>query len=88
MGKQMFGNIICEGRKKLLLSGVTDVDRFEEDVIHAYTILGEMTVKGQNLHVNALSVETGDMDIEGDINSIVYGAENTGPLSFIGKIFR
>jgi sporulation protein YabP len=88
MGKQMFGNIIVEGRKKLLLSGVTDVDRFEEDIIHAYTILGELTVKGQNLHVNALSVETGDMDISGDINSLVYGEERTSPLTFIQKIFR
>jgi sporulation protein YabP len=88
MGKQMFGNIIVEGRKKLLLSGVTDVDRFEEDIIHAYTILGELTIKGQNLHVNALSVETGDMDIEGDICSLVYGSERTTPLTFIGKIFR
>jgi sporulation protein YabP len=84
----MFGNIIVEGRKKLLLSGVTDVDRFEEDIIHAYTILGELTVKGQNLHVNALSVETGDMDIEGEIDSLIYGAERTSPLTFIQKIFR
>jgi sporulation protein YabP len=88
MGKQMFGNIILEGRKKLLLSGVTDVDRFEEDVIHAYTILGELTIRGRNLHVNALSVESGEMDIEGEIDSLVYGDERTGPLSFIGKIFR
>jgi sporulation protein YabP len=88
MGKQMFGNIIAEGRKKILLSGVTDVDRFEEDIIHAYTILGELTIKGVNLHVNALSLETGDMDISGDINSIVYGEERTSPLTFIQKIFR
>ncbi|MDR0991984.1 MAG: YabP/YqfC family sporulation protein [Ruminococcus sp.] len=88
MGKQMFGNIIVEGRKKVLLSGVTDVDRFEEDIIHAYTILGELTIKGFNLHVNALSVETGDMDISGDINSLVYGEERTSPLTFIQKIFR
>jgi sporulation protein YabP len=70
------------------VSGVTDVDKFDEESVHLYTILGELTVKGTDLHVSELSVETGEMNIEGQIDSIIYGESRTSPLSFIGKIFK
>lgn len=82
-------NIILEGRKKLSVSGVTDVDRFDENTVLLYTSMGEMTVCGTDLHVNALSVESGEMDVEGDISAIFYGdSDRRSPLSFLGKIFR
>lgn len=82
-------NIILEGRKKLSVSGVTDVDRFDENTVLLYTSMGEMTVCGTDLHVNALSVESGEMDVEGDISAIFYGdSDRRSPLSFFGKIFR
>ncbi len=82
-------NIILEGRKKLSVSGVTDVDKFDESTVLLYTSMGEMTVKGTDLHVNGLSVESGEMSIEGEIKSIFYGdPERKAPLSFLGKIFR
>lgn len=82
-------SIILEGRKKLSVSGVTDVDSFDEGSILLYTSMGEMTVRGSDLHVNSLSVESGEMDIEGDICEIIYGdPERRSPLSFFGKIFR
>ena len=82
-------NIILEGRKKLSVSGVTDVDRFDENTVLLYTSMGELTVCGTDLHVNDLSVESGEMNIEGEIKSVVYGdPDRRSPLSFIGKIFR
>ncbi len=82
-------NIILEGRKKMSVSGVTDVDRFDENSVLLYTSMGELTVRGTDLHVNALSVENGEMSIEGEIGSIVYGdPDRRSPLSLFGKIFR
>ena len=82
-------NIIIEGRKKMSLSGVTDVDRFDENTVILYTSMGELTVKGEDLHVSDLSVTSGEMNIEGSIDSVVYGeSDRLTPLSFIGKIFR
>ncbi len=82
-------NIILEERKKLSLSGVTDVDHFDENTVLLYTSMGEMTVKGSDLHVNGLSVESGEMTVEGEIKAIIYGdPDRKAPLSFIGKIFR
>lgn len=82
-------NIILEGRKKLSLSGVTDVDSFDENTVLLYTCMGEMTVRGTDLHVNGLSVESGEMSIEGEIKSIVYGdPDRRSALSLFGKLFR
>lgn len=82
-------NLILEGRSKLSVSGVTDVDRFDENTVLLYTSMGELTVRGTDLHVNDLSVESGEMNIEGEINSIVYGdPDRHSPLSFLGRIFR
>ena len=82
-------NLILEGRSKLSVSGVTDVDRFDENTVLLYTSMGELTVSGTDLHVNDLSVESGEMNIEGEINSIVYGdPDRHSPLSFLGRIFR
>ncbi len=82
-------NIILEGRKKMSLSGVTDVDRFDENTVLLYTNMGELTVKGSDLHVSDLSVTSGEMNIEGDINEIIYGdRELRSPLSLLGKLFR
>ncbi len=82
-------NIILESRSKLSVSGVTDVDRFDENIVLLYTSMGELTVRGADLHVNDLSVESGEMNIEGEIQSITYGdPDRRSPLSFVGKIFR
>lgn len=82
-------NIILEGRKRLSVSGVTDVDKFDENSIVLYTNMGELTVRGSELHVNDLSVTSGEMNIEGNIDSIVYSeSDRCSPLSFVGRIFR
>ena len=82
-------NLILEGRKRLSVSGVTDVDSFDENAVLLYTNMGELTVKGSDLHVNDLSVTSGEMNIEGDIQAVIYGdKERQSPLGFIGKLFR
>ncbi len=82
-------NMILEDREKLSLSGVTDVDCFDERMINLFTTLGELTIKGRNLHINDVSLESGDMTIVGDIWSLQYGEKDRhGPLSLLGKLFR
>ena len=82
-------SLILENRKKLSLSGVTDVDSFDEKLICLYTEMGELTIKGRELHIDSVSVETGNMAITGDIWAIVYGdKDRRGPLSALGKLFR
>ena len=89
VNNKVIHNIIMEGRKKLSVSGVTDVDHFDEGTVLLYTVMGEMTIKGNDLHVNDLSVTSGEMNIEGDIQAIIYGdKDRQSPLSFICKLLR
>ncbi len=82
-------NLILENRKNLSISGITDVDSFDEKAICLYTQLGELTIQGRELHIDSMSVETGDMTITGDIWAVVYGdKERKGPLSALGRLFK
>ena len=82
-------NIILENRKSLSISGITDVDSFDEKTIVLYTQLGELTIQGRELHIDSMSVETGDMSITGDIWALVYGdKDKNGPLTALGRLFR
>ncbi|MBQ6035281.1 MAG: sporulation protein YabP [Ruminococcus sp.] len=82
-------NMILENRKSLSISGITDVDSFDEREIILYTQLGELTIQGRELHIDAMSVETGDMTITGDIWALIYGdKDKKGPISALGKLFR
>ena len=82
-------NIILENRRSLSISGITDVDSFDEREISLYTHLGELTVKGRELHIDSMSTETGDMTITGDIWAVIYGdRDRKGPVSALGRLFR
>ena len=89
MAEQKIHNLILESRGKLTISGVTDVDSFDEKQVILYTNMGELTITGKDLHVNEMSVGSGEMMIEGDIWSLCYGdKDRRGNLSFFGKLFR
>ena len=81
-------NIILNDRKKLNVSGVKDVDSFDEETIIVYTELGEMTVRGNDLHINTLNVETGELSIEGSIYAIIYSDDTPKKEGFFSKVFR
>lgn len=66
-------NIILESRKKLSLTGVSDIDSFNEGCIVAITEMGTLTIKGSELHIGKLNVEQGDLCVDGQIDSLVYG---------------
>lgn len=81
--------VTIDGRKRLTITGVTDTDKFDENTVLLYTCMGEMIIKGKNLRVNGLSVESGDMLIEGDIDSVVYGDRQIkSPLSIMGRLLK
>ncbi len=81
-------SLILKDRSQLTLSGVTDVDSFDESTIVAYTDYGELTVKGENLHISMLNIDTGDLSIDGRISSLTYLENQPKSTSFFGKVFR
>ncbi len=81
-------NIVIENRKKMTVSAVSDVDSFDEGLITMYTDMGQLTIKGENLHINKLSVESGDVEIEGTVYALVYTNTTANKGGFISKLFR
>ncbi len=81
-------NLILEERKKLSISGVTDVDSFDEQTVIAYTVKGEITVKGWDLHVSKLNLEQGELSVEGEISSLTYTDIKGKSQGFFSRVLR
>ena len=82
-------NIILENRNKLSISGVNDVLSFDDQVVIVETELGLLTIKGENLKINKLSIDTSEVIVEGEINNLAYSehqAKSEGGI--FGKIFK
>ena len=81
-------NIILENRKKASISGVEDIDSFDEQTVVLYTNLGMLTVRGLGLHINRLNVETGEVVIEGDMDSFVYSDGESRKTGLLKRLFK
>ena len=84
-------NLVLENRGKLSVSGVNDVLSFDDQVVMVDTELGLLTVKGENLRINKLSIDTSEVIVEGDISSLTYSDSKTlekSKGSLISKIFK
>ncbi len=81
-------NLVLEDRRLLTVSGVSDVDSFDEETVIVFTDLGELTVKGTNLHINRLSVEVGELTVEGNIGALIYSDDAPKGGGFFSRVFR
>ena len=84
-------NLILENREKLTISGVNDVLSFDDQVVVLETELGLLTVKGENIRVNKLSIDTSEVILEGEISYLAYSDKNQEKMknsSLISKIFK
>ncbi len=64
--------LTLDNRKNLVMSGVVEVDSFDDQSITAYTDFGELTIKGENLNIKKLNLELGDLEVAGRISSLIY----------------
>ena len=83
-------NLILENRNKLNISGVLDVLSFDDQIVIVETELGLLNVKGENLRINKLSIDTSEVIVEGDISSLAYSEKDYDKkgTSLFGKIFK
>lgn len=84
---QKLHNVILEGRRKLSVSGVEDVGHFDEGEIAMHTACGELIVRGEELHIGKLSLDTGELSVEGYVTELCY--EEPAPEGgFFSRLFR
>lgn len=83
-------NIVMENRRRIVVSGVKEVEGFTETEVRLYTDMGQLTIKGKKLQVSQVSTETGELIMTGDpVNSLVYSDKiRRTPDNFITRLFR
>lgn len=81
-------NILIEDRNNITISGVEQVDSFNENTIILSTIKGGLSIKGENLNVSKLNLDEGNVRITGTVNSLTYISKEGAPKNLMGKIFK
>ena len=91
MNTSIVQNLILENREKLTLTGILDIYSFDDQIIIIETELGLLTIKGDNLKISKLSLDTSEVIIEGEISSLIYSQNKQDKSSggtLLSKIFK
>lgn len=83
--------VMLYNREKGNLTGILDVISFDENTIVLDTDMGLLTIRGKDLHVSRLTLEKGEIDIEGRADSFVYSSNESykkSGQSLLSKLFR
>lgn len=80
-------SIIIENRATISFTGVKDMGSFDEQTVVLYTDYGEINLRGAKLHISKLSLESNEVDIDGEIEAIIY-TQNKQSGGFLNKLFR
>ena len=75
-----------EGRERLLVTGVEEVERFDEEEIVMNTTAGTLVVGGSGLHIGKLTLDGGELHVDGTIHTLLY--EDQGPSQSGGLLRR
>lgn len=79
--------IILKDRKYMSVTGVKDVNAFTEENIVLTLETSSLIVKGENLHISKLDLESGNVNLDGKVNSLQYIKE-VSDKSFIKRLLR
>lgn len=86
---EMAHHIILEEREQLSISGVEEVESFDENTILLTTAQGALEIQGEGLHIEKLSLDGGDLKVEGDIDAISYEDDAGGSRGgFLARLLR
>lgn len=86
--KMMPHHVILEGRSSLTVSGVEEVDSFDENTIVMATVKGTLVVRGEGLHIEKLSLDGGDLKVEGTVDSLTYEDDGREKGGFLARLLR
>lgn len=79
-------HVIMEDRSKLSVTGVEDVSSFDEDEIVMRTAQGRLIVRGSGLHIGKLTLDSGEVAIDGMVTELCY-EEVSGGGSLWSRLF-
>ncbi len=83
--------LLLHDRKNGSLTGVREVISFDENQVVLDTEMGLLTVKGKDLHLSRLTLEKGEADLDGSVDSLVYSSNEAyrrSGESFFARLFK
>lgn len=90
VSKPKVQNLILENRERLSISGVIDVESFNDESVVVDTELGVLVVRGIDLHINKLNIDSSELGIEGEIISCEYSDRDSRSKGggFFARMFK
>jgi sporulation protein YabP len=73
--------------ERLTVTGVEDVDRFDETGIVMSTSAGTLVITGENLHIGKLSLDGGELHVDGRIDVVSYEDDGAAQGGFFSRLF-
>lgn len=82
-------DVILDKRERLSINGVKEIINFDENAVNLKTVCGDLSIEGENIHINILDIEKGELEMHGKINGLNYFDSGDGEKhSLLSKIFR
>ena len=64
--------LTLDSRSRLTMTGVTEVESFDEEMVVLHTTKGTLVIRGQGLHLQLLSLDGGQVHVDGTVESMTY----------------
>ena len=78
--------LTLEDRERLTVSGVEEVESFDEATIVMITAQGVLVVRGEGLHIEKLSLDGGDWKVDGLVESLTYEVDHRSRGGFLSRL--
>jgi len=79
-------HLVLEQRERLVISGVEEVARFDEETIVLTTSMGDLEIQGEGLHIEKLSLEGGELHVDGSISALIYESQQQEQGGFLRRL--
>ncbi len=79
--------LTLDGRRRLELDGVRDVESFDESLLILETVRGTLVIRGEGLRLQSLSPEGGQISVEGRVDALSYEDTERGGGGFLRRLF-
>ena len=80
--------LYIDNGNKISFTGITDVGSFNEELLTVETCTGSVQLTGENLQVTKLSLESGEVTVEGRVRSVQYADKAVQTGGFFAKVFK
>ena len=79
--------LTLDSRSRLTMTGVTEVESFDEELVVLHTTRGTLVVRGTGLHLQLLSLDGGQVHVDGMVESLTYEDDSAERAGFFARLF-